>query len=118
MAPVQLILQQILNLLISWFAFFKNGQRWRADNVIRPYVINGTIVSEGCNGINFYNQGDVSVYINDAILLKPDRNYTIAQIDPRVGDNTPYKLRFDPSAPGSTGTDQNCVVTVTNLTQL
>lgn len=66
----------------------------------RPYGSNGNIMdTRGCNSILFKNDGNVTAYVNDYIIIEPQAAVAINQPDVNVKDCTEYSVKFEETNP-------------------
>lgn len=108
---------QLLQDITNAIKLFYNAYVLKADacytstTLDKPYHTNGVVDSQGCNAIQFTNQGGGDVVINSAYTLAPGETRSINQCMPYVRDNTQYRLTFS-----LTDTNPNVIVTTTNIT--
>lgn len=77
---------------------------------MRLYAANGPLIIENANAIEFRNQGEVVLTINNVMKILPGQSASINQYWPGAVDQTQYRVKFDLSDPESTGTKQELAV--------
>ena len=87
----------------------------KAKNDFQPYTGPGNLKTNCANSIMFFNQGNVTALINNALKVAPGSTFSISQVDPSIIDATAYQLRFDLTDAATTGTDQQLLVITTTI---
>lgn len=66
----------------------------------------GDVTQKDFTAITFYNQGDVTAFVNDALKVAPGVSVEISQPHHTIIDETKYHVKFDVTDPASTGTNK------------
>jgi hypothetical protein len=87
-----------------------------AVNDLQTYSKAGNLKTKGCNSILFFNQGDVTILINNVLRIVPGNSFSINQVMPNVLDETAYMVSFLLTDSATTGTNQQLVTICTFVT--